>query len=150
VLPPPALDALAPERLAPVWREAVQRPPSPRHVVLLALAGADVVGFAALAPADDADLEPGAAAELLALAVEPAQRGAGHGSRLLQAVADLLAEARTPRAVAWVGEHEAALAAFLRGAGWGEDGAARTLDPVGDGSAPLHQRRWATRLADGP
>ncbi|RJK96485.1 GNAT family N-acetyltransferase [Vallicoccus soli] len=144
LLPPAALD---PAALAPSWTAAVEHPPTPRHRVLVALDAPGVVGFAAAAPAEDADLDPGAAAELLALAVAPEHRRAGHGSRLLQAAADLARDDGTQALVCWVGEHEALLAAFLAGAGWAQDGARRSLD-AGSG-APLPQRRWTTRLGQG-
>ena len=35
---------------AEVWRQAITRPPSARHRVLVALRGDEVVGFAAVAP----------------------------------------------------------------------------------------------------
>src|SRR5689334_3466028 len=64
------LAALTPETLAEPWRAAVAEPPSPRHAVLVALADDLVVGFAAVAPSEDADAGE-ADGELVVLAVDP-------------------------------------------------------------------------------
>src|SRR5215213_249319 len=76
------LQAITPERLAAPWREAVTRPPSPRHLVLVALSRDLVVGFAAVGPSEDPDAAP-VDGELVALWVDPAHQRQGHGSRLL-------------------------------------------------------------------
>ena len=145
-LPDDVLEGLRAAAFEPAWRRAVERPPSRLHRVLAAAEGATVVGFAALSPAEDPDCDPQSCAELLALAVDPLRRGEGHGSRLLQAVADLLAEDAVASAVCWVGDVETGLADFLRGAGWAADGAVRELDVRGDASLVLRQARYATAL----
>lgn len=109
------------------WAEAVAAPPSPRHRLLVAVADGLVTGFTAFAPASDPDLDPETDAELVALAVDPARAGEGHGSRLLAAAADLLREHAFRTAVTWVFTEDAALRSFLEPAGWAPDGARRTL-----------------------
>ena len=53
------------------WRLAAAEPPSRRHHLLVAQAGTDVVGFAALAPASDPDTDAESDAELAAFGVLP-------------------------------------------------------------------------------
>lgn len=148
VLPAEVLESLDADALAEPWRQAVVAPPSPRHRVLVALAGADVVGFAAVGPSEDDDVEPMVDAELLTLLVAPEAAGAGHGSRLLQAAADVLAGDGFRHAHAWLGPGDAPLRAFLEGAGWAADGSTRALDLTGDGSTVVEQERLHTRIVD--
>ncbi|MGN6244190.1 MAG: GNAT family N-acetyltransferase [Motilibacteraceae bacterium] len=148
VLPAEVLESLDAEDLAEPWRQAVVAPPSPRHRVLVALAGADVVGFAAVAPSEDDDVEPMVDAEVLALLVAPEAAGAGHGSRLLQAVVDVLAGDGFRHAHVWLGAGDAPLRTFLEGAGWAADGSTRTLDLTGDASTVVEQERLHTRIVD--
>ena len=44
--------------LARMWRDSLQAPPSPRHRLLVACAGDQVVGLAAFGPSDDRDADP--------------------------------------------------------------------------------------------
>jgi len=152
-LTPRPLDAAA---AASAWRSAV-RASDARHAVLVATQAGQVVGLAALAPADDPDLDPAGCAELTTLVVTPGARRAGHGSRLL-AAAMAAATGAGPdaggyaEAVCWVGRGRDSLDPFLRGAGWAPDGAHRELaedaGPADPESARLTQLRLATRLGD--
>lgn len=144
LLPAEALAALTVEAAESAWSDAVTAPPSPAHRVLVALTGAEVVGFAAVAPAGDPDADPARDAELVALHVDPDARGAGHGSRLLAAVVDGWREAGTRRATTWVLEADSALRGWLTGSGWGVDEAVRSLDT---GAGALTQLRYATELS---
>jgi predicted N-acetyltransferase YhbS len=127
------------------WREAIETPPSPRHRVLVALAGAETVGFTSFGPAEDDDLDPVGDAEIGALSVHPSHIREGHGSRLVNAAVDHLRGDGFARVVVWVGGDEdsggRALGDFLAGAGWEEDGARRTLGLDRDGSVILEQQR---------
>ena len=93
-LPAAVLEAVGSAEAAEQWAMAATDPPSPRHRVLTALAGERVVGFAALAPASDPDTIPSLDGDLLALCVDPAETGRGHGSRLVNAAADLARDRR--------------------------------------------------------
>lgn len=123
VLPPALVDALTPDVLAAAWTDAVLRPPSPRHRVHVAVGDGIVAGFVASAPLpEDPD---GPVVELVALEVDPLHQRRGHGSRLLAAVVDTSAGDGTEQLHVWVHVDDAARAAFLRGAGFAEDGARR-------------------------
>jgi GNAT superfamily N-acetyltransferase len=128
------------------WAEAITKPPTSRHRVLVATtteppaggaaepapAGGRpervIAGFAAAGPASDEDRWPATDAELYELHVAPGRTGQGHGGRLLHAVADNLAEDRFTRASAWVLEADMAMQRFLETAGWAADGAHSHLD----------------------
>lgn len=115
------LDAVG---LASAWRPAVTAPPSPAHRVLVACSGPMVVGFAAV----DAE------GEIVALIVDPAHQRRGHGSRLLNAVADVVRERGGAQLTAWCPEADEPRAGFLASAGFAPDGARRRLEMRGGGA----------------
>jgi GNAT superfamily N-acetyltransferase len=132
IIPGPVLAELTSDEAETHWRErweeAVTKPPTTRHRVLVAVAEGAVAGFASVGPAGDADRWPGTDADLFELRIAPGFTGQGHGSRLLNAVADTLAEDRFSRVSAWVLEADTALRGFLESAGWAADGARSELD----------------------
>jgi ribosomal protein S18 acetylase RimI-like enzyme len=148
LLPAEVLASLQVDEVAEGWRAAMSAPPDARQRVLVALERNLVTGFVITGPASDPDCDPVATGELSDLTVDPHQRGAGHGSRLLQAAADTLTADRFVRAVSWLTATDDTLRAFLTEAGWGPDGAHRTLDLVGDGSTTVRQVRLHTALVD--
>lgn len=148
LLPDEALASVGSAEAEQSWRDAVDAPPSGRHRVLTALAGDVVVGFAALAPAADPDLLPAVDAELQALCVDPEHAGAGHGSRLVNATADVLRSAGFERIHVWLTGREPELRAFLERAGWADDGARRSLDLRGDDEVLVDQVRLRTSIAE--
>lgn len=120
------LDQFEPQRFAQVWRQSLERPPTPRHRLLVACAGEQVVGFAALGPATDDDpAAPEQAGEILVLAVHPEARRQGHGSRLLNAVADTLRGEQMAAVLAWVPAGAEVIRGFLSLGGLDPDGAWR-------------------------
>jgi ribosomal protein S18 acetylase RimI-like enzyme len=129
--------AEATERWQERWAEAIAKPPTSRHQVLVATATEPVAGgrperliagFASVGPASDEDRWPATDGELYELHVAPGRTGQGHGGRLLNAVADTLAEGRFSRVSVWVLEADTALRQFLESAGWAADGARSQLD----------------------
>src|SRR5699024_5666573 len=84
LLPESVLDDVDAQQFADSWQQAIDSPPSAKHRMLTACDGPNVVGFAALAPADE---ETG---EIVVLEVDPAYIRKGHGSRLLAACTDIL------------------------------------------------------------
>jgi GNAT superfamily N-acetyltransferase len=149
VLPAAALDEVDADHFAEAWRSAIARPPSGRHRVLVALEGNTVVGFTATAPSDDPDAEP-SDGEVVAFHVDPDALGGGHGSRLLAAAADTMRADKFSRARIWLVAGDDLLRSFLEPAGWAPDGAHRSLDLTGDGTATLRQIRLHTDLRDEP
>ena len=144
LLPAETLAALEPGALGEVWRDAVVRPPTGAHRVLVAAAGGHVVGFVAIGPSEGAPPNVG---EVLALVVAPDAQRAGHGSRLLNAAADRLRQVGFDRMVVWVLGDDDVRRAFLAGAGLAPDGAHRTLEMDGGaGPATLREVRLVASL----
>ena len=143
LLPADVIDDLRSSAARDQWREAVATPPSARHRVLVAVTGADVVGFAAFGPSEDADLVAMVDAEMIALCVLPDRMRAGHGSRLVNASVDHLRVDGFLHVRVWLaaGAEDERMHAFLAGAGWAEDGARRELDLHGDGRLVVPQVR---------
>ncbi len=148
LLPADVLAALDPEQIAAGWAASLGRPADARNRVLVALERNLVTGFVVTGPATDPDCDPVATGELSDLTVDPHKRGAGHGSRLLQAAADTLVADRFTRSVTWLPAADDELRSFLTAAGWGPDGAHRTLDLLGDGSTTVKQVRLHSALVD--
>lgn len=148
LLPAEVLAGLSTEDLAAGWHAALERPGDARNRVLVALEHNTVTGFVVTAPAGDPDCDPIATGEMSDLTVDPRVRGAGHGSRLLQAAADTLVADRFRHAVTWLPSGDDPLRRFLTSAGWGPDGAHRTLDLLGDGTTTVKQVRLHTALTD--
>ena len=146
VLPAEFLEAFDVEVVAQGWRASLQAPPDARNRVLVALERNLVTGFAITGPAGDPDRDPVADGEVTDLTVDPHKRGAGHGSRLMQACVDTLRADRFQRAVTWVVASDDVLRGFLDGAGWGADGAHRELDLDGSGAVRVKQVRLHTDL----
>jgi GNAT superfamily N-acetyltransferase len=131
ILPAAVLESLTVEAAVPAWTAAVTEPPTPRHHVLVALEQQRLVGFTAVAPADDleeGDPDPDATVMISPLLVEPRWGRRGHGSRLLAAAVDHARDDGQRRAIAWLPTADAASLDFFRSAGWEADGYARALD----------------------
>lgn len=114
------------------WTAALESPPTSKHRLVVATDQVDgvrtVTGFAAFGPAGDPDLWPATDAEIFALHVDPDRTRQGHGSRLINACVEYLAEDGFGTAHVWVPEAENALRSFFEAAGWGADGARREID----------------------
>ncbi|HMR48604.1 MAG TPA: GNAT family N-acetyltransferase [Arachnia sp.] len=105
------------------WHEAIVKPPLAHCRVLVALAEDNLVaGFAVTGPCGDPDAEP-TDAEIVEFVVDAAQRGNGHGSRLITAAVDTLRADGFEVAHIWVPAANDALRAFLTGCGFAADGA---------------------------
>jgi len=147
IVPAPVLDALTEQAAAAAWSSAVTSPPSPRHHVLVAQEQEWVVGFVAVAPADDLqpeDSEPSSTVAVGPLLVEPRWGRRGHASRLMAAAIDHAQGDGMSRAVMWIPEADTASREFLIGAGWQPDGLARALDT---GAGELREIRLHVALA---
>ncbi len=144
LLPADALN-VPEEKVAALWLNAIEAPPTPRHRVLVAMERIHLVGFAVSTPADDEGLDAAATAELSALLVEPRWGRRGHGSRLVAASVELWRAAGFATAVIWTWERDPATRAFLTGSGWEPDGAVRGLDT---GAQVHRQLRFHTDLRE--
>ena len=127
------------------WVRAIVRPPLAEYRVLVAVAGDRVVGFAAVGPSDDLDAVGGQDALVAEFVIDPQAQRAGHGSRLLNAVADTLRADRYVRASWWVEVANDALRSFVSDSGWDADGAHREVETP-DGATRIKLVRLATTL----
>ena len=123
----------AEERFRSQRESAADRPPTARHRVLVAVETQQprqrvVAGFASCGPATDPDLWPATDAEMYELDVSPEMAGRGHGSRLLNAVADTVRDDGFSTLCAWALESGTGIRAFLESSGWSADGARAELD----------------------
>jgi ribosomal protein S18 acetylase RimI-like enzyme len=118
----------APDQLERRWTATLTTSPEARFRALVATAKGQVVGYAVVHPGADPGVDPVVDAEVAELAVDPGARGAGHGSRLLQAVVDTLVADGFTVARCWVRTDDDAMRRFLTSAGWAADGAHRELE----------------------
>ena len=88
-------------------------------------------------------------AEVTVLAVHPDARRQGHGSRLLNASVDLLAEAGAESVTLWLLTDDEPTRAFLTASGFGPDGAFRdrVVSPDGD---TLREVRLSAEIGEDP
>lgn len=130
---------------AKVWRQSLESPPEGVHRLLVARAGEQVVGFAAIGPSQDPDSGQ-ACGEVTAIGVHPGARRMGHGSRLLNACVDTMRGAGAEDMTIWVLADDEATRAFLVDSGLGPDGAYRdrVVSPDGD---TLREVRLVASLA---
>lgn len=133
------------ETMTTQWHEAITRPPLAQFRVLVAVGGGRVTGFAALGPSDDPDADPSSDALIAEFVVDPQAQRVGHGSRLLNAVADTLRADGFTRATWWVRSTDDPTRRFLQGSGWAPDGSHRTVGTE-DESATVKMIRLHTAL----
>lgn len=130
---------------ASAWRRSLTSPPPGVWTLLVACAGEQIVGYAALGPSQDLDGEPTTGA-LLELGVHPQGRRSGHGSRLLNATADILGEAGATELTTWFPADAEDTRAFFDQAGLAPDGAYRDRVIVED--VEIREVRVSARLTD--
>jgi GNAT superfamily N-acetyltransferase len=124
VLPDAALAVVTPAAFARAWTDSLANPPSGAYRLLVACAGDEVVGFAAVGPCRDPDAT-GIDGELLVGGVSPDARRRGHGSRLLNAAVDTAGATGFARVRTWLLDSDEATRTFLEAAGFVPDGARR-------------------------
>lgn len=128
------------------WETAIARPPLAKLRVLVAVEDGRPVGFAAVGPSDDPDADPAADGLVGEFIIDPPAQNQGHGSRLLNAVADTLRADGFSRATWWVRSNDDRLRALLESSGWAPDGAHQAVGTDED-SAPVKMLRFHTALA---
>ncbi|MDO5060599.1 MAG: GNAT family N-acetyltransferase [Actinomycetaceae bacterium] len=138
-LDPAVLASLQDPRVEQTWRQTLSAPAQADVVVLTAVDGATVCGFALgiLAPADTQHLElskPGV--EIAALEIAADHRRAGHGSRLLAALNDSF-KGRAAHINTWICQADDARIRFFQEAGFAPSGLQRKL-AVGEQTVIQH------------
>ena len=146
VLTPEVLAEFEPRAFTTAWRHSLAAPPTPDHLLLVACAGEQVVGFAAVGPSEDPDADA-TTAELLVIGVHPDARRQGHGSRLLNAVVDTARGRGRETLAAWVLATDEQTRGFLQTAGLRPDGAHRTRIVSEDGATAAEVRLTASVTA---
>ncbi len=146
VLPDEVVAQFDPRPFTNAWRASLGDAPSRDHLLLVACAGEQVVGFAAVGPSPDPDGHE--AAELLVLGVHPDARRQGHGSRLLNAAVDTARGRGASALSAWVLADAGATQGFLAAAGLEADGAHRERVVSEDGGT-AREIRMSAGVVDG-
>lgn len=146
LVPTDLLDGLDPSGFAAAWSEALTSPKEARARVLVALERDSVRGFALVHPSQDPDADPAVDGEVAEFIVHPASRGAGHGSRLIQASIDTMRADKLTRAFWWIGATDDAMRSFVVSSGWEPDGAHRELE--GEVGSTLKQVRLHSDLSE--
>lgn len=148
-LPTPMSDAILKSislaQMAEAWEAAIGRPPLAEFRVLVALADARPAGFAAIGPSDDPDAHPGEDSLVAEFVIDPQFQRQGHGSRLLNAVADTLRADGFERATWWVRTTDDVLRRFVSESGWQADGAHKEV-AADDSGTPVKMVRLHTTL----
>ncbi|GGB17097.1 N-acetyltransferase [Flexivirga endophytica] len=149
-------DAFKPAAFEPAWRQSLRNPPTPLHRLLVATEGDTVVGFAAIGPCESAE-EPAEASEpsepttrtgeIFTFGVSPDRRGAGNGSRLLNAAVDTLRAGDFAAVTMWVLADDEQTRTFVAAAGLQPDGAWRDRVVAADGRT-AREVRLAASLTD--
>jgi GNAT superfamily N-acetyltransferase len=124
VLPAESLAAASAAGFARAWNDSLASPPSGAYRLLVACAGDEVVGFAALGPNADPDATD-VDGELLVGGVRPSARQRGHGSRLLNAAVDTAKATGFARVRTWLLASDLTTRGFLEASGFAPDGARR-------------------------
>lgn len=108
--------------------------------VLLALEGAEPVGFAAVSAELDGRNLLAPIGEIEVVYVLPRWGRRGNGGRLLAGAAAELRKLGATAARWWIPESDKATTLFVTGAGWDADGVRRELDTGGD---PIFEVRYS-------
>jgi GNAT superfamily N-acetyltransferase len=123
LIPDTFLDQLKPEDFSRRYTFGLDGPADP--ATILAVEGAQVLGFATVGPCRDGDRP--AAGELWALYVDPAAWDTGAGRALIAAGRARLAELGLSDAVLWMLEGNRRAERFYRIDGWRPDGETQIL-----------------------
>jgi len=139
LIPDDFLDQLRPVDRAARYDFATSDVRKPRTI--LAIEGAEILGFATTAPSRDQDLPDHG--ELCALYVDPPHWGRGIGAALISAARARLAELGCRNALLWVLAGNVRAERFYRADRWAPDGVLRTDSRRG---VTLHEVRYQRTL----
>lgn len=131
--------------MAASWAAGILRPPLAELRVLVAISDGRVVGFAAIGPSDDPDAVAGEDALVAEFVIDPQAQRRGHGSRLLNAVADTMRADGFSRATWWVRSTDDPTRRFVTESGWDADGAHQEV-ATSDEAARVKMIRLHTAL----
>jgi GNAT superfamily N-acetyltransferase len=147
VIPSDEFEGPSLDDVTQAWALSIASPPSPRHQVLVAVAGPTLVGYAVTAPTDDADSTGTGTGtgEIVDLVVAAEHTRSGHGSRLLAAGVDHLRSHGFDEVGLWCLAGDFARREFLESAGFAASGATRRLD-MGEGTSEVEQVRFLAGL----
>lgn len=120
LLPDEAVAAFDVETRQQLWREGLGRAPRPGSATFVVEDAGQVVGFASVGAAPDAEGEP--EGELYAIYLHPDCWGRGIGRALLQRAEESLRGSGFRSAILWVLEGNERGERFYRSAGWERDG----------------------------
>ena len=148
---PQSLALIDPGEIAGAWRQALENPPSPKHHLLSAISGSQVVGLAAIAPAPKMLFKPkqsplagkNADAEIVALEVADWESNLTDASRLVNAVGDMLRLSGANRLQIWLAAGAQEKIRFFSECGFAPAGLRQGLKV---GHESMVQHLWFTDL----
>jgi GNAT superfamily N-acetyltransferase len=139
LLPQDYLDQLDPDLRIVRWEEQLRQAQWPRQVVVVAEDAGEVVGFARVCPARDADLDPAITGEVTSIYLLREAWGQGLGRQLMTAALAALTAAGFREAVLWVLDTNARARSFYQAGGWSPDGSVKQDELAG---FPLREVRY--------
>jgi GNAT superfamily N-acetyltransferase len=117
-----ALDELTEERLAPEWRDEIERPEADGVEVAVVEVGGRVAGYTRYGPARDDDLDRSTVAEVYGFYLHPEAWGRGAGRALMDHVKADLRGRGFGSACLWVVQVNERAQRFYRALGFAPDG----------------------------
>jgi ribosomal protein S18 acetylase RimI-like enzyme len=126
LVPQDYLDALRPEDRLGMWEQALAGDGWP--VVVVAEEGERLVGFVAVAPTGDPDLDPERVGEVRTLYLDPGAFGSGVADPLMEAGLEALVAGGMARAMLWALGTNARARRFYERRGWCTDGTTKVHD----------------------
>ena len=130
MVPDAYLDGLSVRTRTDIWRGVLEQLDPPAQDALVAVEGAEVLGFVHFSPSRDADADANVG-EVTAIYVHPDRWGEGIGRALLQLAVERLEGAGCSSTTLWVLEVNARARRFYEAGGWQTDGAAKEDERAG-------------------
>ncbi|MGH8960238.1 MAG: GNAT family N-acetyltransferase [Jatrophihabitantaceae bacterium] len=145
LLPQHFLDGLDAARRLAAWERSLAADDWPRSGALVAVDGADVIGFVHVLPSRDDDADPATVGEVSSIYVRPDVVGTGVGRSLMQGAIEALRSARYASATLWVLADNARAIAFYEAGGWRPDGTRKQDELAG---VEITEARYRRALTD--
>ncbi len=144
LIPQEYLDGRDPQERRPAWVQWLRGNPAPAALLVLEHDTDGVVGFIAVAPGRDPDIDPRRVGEVQACYLLPEHWGQGGGRLMMAAALDRLREAGFHEAVLWVLDTNAGARRFYEAGGWRPDGRTKTDASRGFPATEVRYRRTPT------